>query len=223
VLKHVVWDWNGTLLDDIDLCVAILNQLVAERQLEPVTRNFYREHFGFPVRDFYEQVGFDFAREDFGELSQLFNARYRSEIVRARLQPGALAALQAVERAGFSQSMVSAMKSDLLHQMLDDYRIAHFFSRVKGLDDLHATSKTRIGVALREELQLDADEMVLIGDTLHDLETAQAIGCRCLLFCGGHQSRKRLTSSGATVLDGLHDLVSVLTCASSYAALSPAE
>lgn len=211
MLAHVIWDWNGTLLDDVDLCVMLLNELIDERRLERVTREYYREHFGFPVRTFYEKVGFDFQRDDFTRLSRTFNARYREEIARVKLQPDALAALQSVQRAGISQSMVSATQENMLVQVLDHFRIRRYFSRVKGLDDSHAASKVLLGVGLREELGLKNEQTLLIGDTLHDLETAQAIGCRCLLFCGGHQNPSRFAHTGVTLLRGLNELMPTIT------------
>jgi phosphoglycolate phosphatase len=123
------------------------------------------------------------------------------------LQPDALSALQAVQRAGISQSMVSATEESMLVQMLDHFHIRRYFSRVKGLDDCHATSKVLLGVALREELQLTNEQTLLIGDTLHDLETAQAIGCRCLLFSGGHQDPRRLANAGVALVYGLNALI----------------
>jgi phosphoglycolate phosphatase len=211
VLKHVIWDWNGTLLDDVDLCVMLLNELIDERGLERVTREFYREHFGFPVRAFYEKVGFDFKRDDFTRLSHAFNLRYREEIERAGLQPDALAALQSLQRTGISQSMVSATEENMLVKMLDHFRIRRYFCRVKGLGDSHATSKVLLGVTLREELGLKNEHTLLIGDTLHDLETARAIGCRCLLFCGGHQNPARFADTGVTLLRGLKELMPTMT------------
>ena len=208
MFKHLIWDWNGTLLDDVDLCVKILNELLAERQMQPVTRGLYRQHFSFPVRDYYVKIGFDFEREDFSRLSEVFVERYRERSGGLTLQSGAFEALRAAHAAGITQSVVSAMERGMLGRMLDHFGIAAYFSRVRGLDHLHATSKIALGVALREELRLAGEEILLVGDTLHDLETAQAIGCRCLLFSGGHQTRSRLSASGATVIEEL----SALSC-----------
>jgi phosphoglycolate phosphatase len=211
MLKHVIWDWNGTLLNDLDLCVSILNEFLAKKKLPAVSRGFYREHFGFPVKAFYELVGFDFEREDFAELSRDFNDRYKAQIARASLQPDATAALSAVKQAGLSQSIVSATHQDMLGAMLDHFGLRRYFSRIKGLDDHHATSKIGAGIELVQELRLPAEGMLFVGDTLHDLETARAIGCRCVLFSGGHQSRRRLATTEVPVFQQLRELIAMLS------------
>ena len=47
---HVIWDWNGTLVDDAWLCVEIINELLARRGLAPITPCKYSAVFGFPLR-----------------------------------------------------------------------------------------------------------------------------------------------------------------------------
>jgi phosphoglycolate phosphatase len=210
-LKHLIWDWNGTLLDDVDCCVALLNRVLADRKMEPVTRRQYRERFGFPVRDFYEGLGIDFTREDYGDLSVDFVSRYRARFTEMALQRGALQTLESVRKLGIGQSVVSAMESNLLTTMLKHFGVESFFEQVRGRLDLAAVSKVDIGVALLKEMALAPAEVLLVGDTLHDLETARAMGCRCLLFSGGHQTRPRLGAAGADIVDDLGDVVSFVS------------
>lgn len=203
LIKRLIWDWNGTLLNDVDLCVELLNELLVERGMREVTRDYYRARFGFPVREFYVETGFDFDREDFYQLSETFIKRYRVNIDRLELQHGALTVLEAVRTARVPQSVVSAMEEELLGRMLDHFRIRPYFGRIKGLGDVGATSKIQLGVSLCRKLHLAPEEILLIGDTLHDLETAKAIGCRCVLFEGGHQNGSRLAASEAKLINSL--------------------
>jgi phosphoglycolate phosphatase len=88
VIKHVVWDWNGTLLDDVDACVDSINSLLRERAMPTIARDHYLEHFGFPVRDFYVHLGFDLDREDFDSISAAFIGRYNDSHHLMRLHNG---------------------------------------------------------------------------------------------------------------------------------------
>ncbi len=59
----LIWDWNGTLLDDVTLCNDCLNQLLeAHGYPQRYDRAGYRELFGFPIEDYYRCAGFDFSR-----------------------------------------------------------------------------------------------------------------------------------------------------------------
>ena len=209
-IRHVIWDFNGTLLDDVDCCVATLNTLLAERALPAVTRMQYLERFGFPVRDFYVDLGFDFAREDFDRVSELFIARYSASLLGAGPVAGALVALAELQRRAIAQSVVSAMEHRLLAELLARFGLHGFMTHVRGLNDLGASSKIELGLALSRELDLAPEQLLLVGDTLHDFELARALGCRCVLYAGGHQTRARLARCGAQVIDSLDALLAVV-------------
>ncbi len=84
-IKTIIWDFNGTLLDDVDICVQCMNVLLAERGLQKLDFQRYREIFTFPVRDYYREAGFDFSEEEFEIPAHQFIELYRDEIRKARL------------------------------------------------------------------------------------------------------------------------------------------
>lgn len=199
-IRHVIWDFNGTLLDDVSCCVDALSTLLAERALPPITTERYREEFGFPVRDFYLGLGFDLEREDFDRVSRTFIDRYLERIVCARAYAGAHDALRYVARRALHQSVLSAMEHTMLGDLLVRYDLHEPMQHVRGLSDLRASSKVDLGRALLADIDVAAEEVVVIGDTLHDYETAAALGCRAVLVAQGHQTRARLereTRAGA--------------------------
>jgi phosphoglycolate phosphatase len=193
-IRHVIWDFNGTLLDDVECCVGTLNTLLAERSLPPISRADYLARFGFPVRDFYLDLGFDFEREAFDQVSATYIARYNARLHAAAPHEGAHDVLAALRARAIAQSVVSAMESTLLRALLARFGLAEYMTHVRGLDHLNASSKIEIGLALQRELCAAPSELVLVGDTLHDLELAAALGCHCLLYARGHQARERLES-----------------------------
>ena len=110
---HVIWDWNGTLLDDVDLVVDIMNGLLAPRGLRPLDVPRYHEVFTFPVRDYYERLGFDFAREPFEELAIEFITGYSARWPEADLRSGARRGIDELARRGLGQSVLSATLSTM--------------------------------------------------------------------------------------------------------------
>lgn len=206
-VRHVIWDFNGTLLDDVDCCVATVNQLMHERDLGRISRATYLERFRFPVRDFYADLGFDIEREDFDALSATYIAGYVERLHGAAPHAGALDALAALGGRGIGQSVLSAMEAQLLRELLDRYGISRHLRHVRGLEHRQATSKVALGVALAQTLEAHPEEVLLVGDTLHDAETAAAMGCRCLLFEGGHQTRSRLQTSGLPLVSSLREVL----------------
>ena len=201
--RHVVWDWNGTLLDDVELCRSTLNTLLERRGLPPVSAEFHAEGFGFPLQPYYESVGFDFAQESFSEVSRQFTELYEEGRHECPLRIGAREIITALNERGVGQSVLSAYNQHLLRNILNERDLAPHFSHITGTDNLNAEGKVARGLAWLEESGLPADEVLLIGDTLHDVEVARALGVKVLLVESGHQSRPRLESAGCPVLPGL--------------------
>jgi phosphoglycolate phosphatase len=205
-IRHVIWDFNGTLLDDVDCCVLALNTLLAERNLSAITRAGYVSHFGFPVQDFYRRLGFDFEREDFTALAQTFILRYGKHVERAAPHPEVAPALAAIRHRSIAQSVLSAMEQGMLLRLLEHFGLAQHMTHIRGLQDHAAVSKVDLGLQLGREIGLLPEQMLLVGDTLHDHEAARAIGCHCLLYAHGHQAKERLAQSGARLIESLSEV-----------------
>ncbi len=201
----VVWDWNGTLLDDVAASVRALNTLMAPRGLAPETVGRYRERFGFPVDDYYRAAGFDLAHEDWERLARDYHDAYLAQ-PDLRLFDDARPALDALAARGLRQAILSSCEQTILDRLLAGTGLDRLFAHVYGADNLHGRSKEERGRTLLRDLGGDAAATLLVGDTLHDHEVAAALRCRCVLVARGHQSRARLLASGRPVLDRLDAL-----------------
>jgi phosphoglycolate phosphatase len=206
MIRTVIWDWNGTLLDDVDSCVATLNVLRRTRGLLPLSREEYRARFGFPVRAFYESIGFDFSSHDYAALSRDFIAEYRGRAAEMRVTDDARGTLARLAEKGVVHVVVSAMEAGLLGEMLDEHGVRPALRGFFGTRDHGAGSKVGLGLEAMRHAAADPATAVVVGDTLHDLELAQAIGCRAVLFAGGHQERRRLERTGVPVIDRFVEL-----------------
>lgn len=203
----IIWDWNGTLLNDIDLCVQTINGMLQKRNLQKLSVDKYREVFSFPVKDYYQKIGFDFIAEPFEIPALEFIDSYNCRVQYCKLHENSINVLHYFKSVGIRQFILSAMKQDALDQCLEQQNINHFFEHVSGLDNHYAASKLENGQHLIAELNLNANELVLIGDTVHDFEVASELGCQCVLISKGHQSRQILESTGALVIDELGQLL----------------
>ena len=206
----IIWDWNGTLLNDIDLCIELINRLLHKRNLSLLNAERYREIFSFPVKDYYEKVGFDFRQEPFEIPAQEFIDMYNAEVAQCKLHQGAKDILCLFHEKGKKQIILSAMEQNILESTLHQHQIFKYFDEVSGLDNHYAASKLDNGKNLIGRLQLNPTEVCLIGDTVHDFEVARAIGCKCILIADGHQSEKRLLETGSITLNRLQKLVEVI-------------
>ncbi len=210
-VRHVIWDWNGTLLDDVQACVDAINVLLERRQLPTVSRDQYRNIFDFPVRDYYLKLGFNLDMEDWHGLATEYHEVYAIASADSALRPGTLETLDRFRSAGLSLSVLSACELTLLRRMMDERGILPYFDHVYGLSDLYAHSKLSLGHAMLNDTALPRDQTLLVGDTTHDAEVAVALGIPCLLMTGGHQSAAKLNHCRCPLVPDMHAVYRHLT------------
>jgi phosphoglycolate phosphatase len=210
-LDVVLWDWNGTLLDDVSVCVDCLNTLFREfgyPQQYDLPR--YREVFGFPIQDYYTRAGFDFSKDSFTTLANRYMELYLPAAESCGLTPGAKTALDAFRANGIPQVILSASPLDTLHRQVAARGLTGYFSKLLGLSDIYAKSKVQLGLDWMAEAKVDPARAVMLGDSVHDAEVAAALGVSCILCAAGHQSRAALEATSCPVADTLADVPDML-------------
>jgi phosphoglycolate phosphatase len=206
-MNSVIWDWNGTLLNDIDLCISSINILLNDRKIPQINKETYKEVFSFPVKEYYKSIGFDFEKEDFSIPAHQFIDLYTRNFDSCPLQNSAIEVLSFLREKGLRQFVLSAMEHDMLEKTLKMKGITHFFEGIAGLKDHYAVSKIEQGKQLINDFKIDIEKTWLIGDTIHDFEVATVLGIKCILIADGHQSVQRLMQTGGRVIGGIQELI----------------
>lgn len=208
-MQTIIWDWNGTLLNDLDFCISTINILLDKRKLTLLDRTTYKEVFSFPVKDYYEAIGFDFEKEDFSIPAHQFIDLYEAGVKNCTLHHSTKEVLEHFKNKGIRQFVLSAMNEELLKTTLKQQGIFHLFEAVAGLQDHYAVSKVERGIKLIEEYNIDKKQSTIIGDTIHDFEVAENLGINCILIADGHQSKDRLQKTRTKVLNDLLELETI--------------
>ena len=200
----VVWDWNGTLLDDVDCCLGVMNRMLSRRGLPSIGGvAAYREIFTFPVRDYYVLAGLDLAKESFDDLADEYMRDYRQSSKTCGLMKGAASVLDALRDMGAVQVLASASRQDDLERQLAEQGLTGKFEAVLGVSDQLGGGKSGVAQAYLTAHGFVPEDALFVGDSIHDWEVANAMGCRCVLIANGHQSSERLRSTGADVLEDI--------------------
>ena len=194
--KNVVWDWNGTLLDDVRISVDTINRMLGQKNLKQMTVDNYKSIFGFPVKAYYELIGFDFSRDDWEKVSIDFVNTYNTLAKDVTLTSGVTSVLSGLREIGVRQYVLSALQEDLLEEMLERFGIRDYFEGVCGSDNIYADGKVVRGERMLQVYPIDPRETLMVGDTLHDAEVAEALGFGIRLYAGGHNSAERLREKG---------------------------
>jgi len=208
--NNVIWDWNGTLLNDVNNCVNIIDSLCQEHGFESLNLSTYKSIFTFPVVQSYAQLGFDTSVEAFDKICRYFHSAYEAKLNDCSLFPGTRDVLSTLQSRGIKQYILSAHEQNRLDQTIQDLELESYFSHISGSDNMYGKGKTEHGLELIRNQNIKSDQTVMIGDTLHDYEVAEKLGISCILFSGGHISRERLETTGVPVIDDLRQLPDLL-------------
>ena len=209
--KYIIWDWNGTLLDDAWLCVDVMNGMLKERNLPLKTIDQYRRIFDFPVKNYYVTLGYDFNEEPFEKVGLEFVVKYNERQKETSLHPEVKDVLEFFRLKGYPQYILSAREQNELEQEISDLGVRQYFNGIYGLDDHYAHGKTDVGRKLLAECGIDPKEAVFIGDTRHDAEVAGEIGVDCILIPNGHHTEERLRECNAFIIRSLKEIESFFT------------
>ena len=211
--QYIVWDWNGTLLDDLELCVKIVNEMLIEENVAPFSSiAAYQEVFQFPVIEYYRKAGFDFEKTSFQELAARYMERYQPQSLHCSLHQDTETVLNTISNLCKGQFLLSASQRSFLNEQLSQYEIQHYFLDIFGLDNYYAKSKQALAKQLMTQYQLAKEEVLFIGDSVHDFEVASSVGCDCVLIAKGHESRRKLELCGCQVYDDLNEFLENFLC-----------
>jgi phosphoglycolate phosphatase len=211
--KHIIWDWNGTILNDVELCHDIFNGLLRKRALSLITLEQYREIFTFPVQAYYAKAGLDFNKYPFEELGKEWMSEYERRKNECKLAPGVINIIEYFYNQTKAQSILSAYPYDSLINIISLFGLNKYFEHIVGLDHIYATGKLELGRSLLKKIENGKDNILFIGDTVHDFEVAKEIGADCILVASGHQSKSKLSETNALVVNGFDDLLEIFRLA----------
>lgn len=205
--KYIIWDWNGTILDDLQLNLEVENTLLSRRGRKLISGiDEYHEKFQFPIIRFYEELDFDLENEKFEDIAKEYVAEFDGRFYELEIFPDAKGAICDFKDKGIKQIILSQTEQKWLEKQVEHHRMTELFTELLGARDIYVKGKVAMALKWIEEGGIDAKDVLMVGDTVHDFEVSQSIGCDCVLIARGHHSKERLLSTGASVLDSIEEL-----------------
>lgn len=193
---HIVWDFNGTLYDDVEACIQSANRLLCAHALLPFKSvEDYRAMFGFPIIEYYRRMGFDFDKTPYDDLAVEWIEYYMEASRTSPLYTGTVETLEMIKALGVTQILLSATERDMLGKQIETLGIKDYFDEMIGQDSIHAYGKAELGCMWRQ--RHPSARILLIGDTEHDAEVAEKINADFLLVSFGHRPQESLKMTSA--------------------------
>ncbi len=208
-LKLILWDWNGTLFDDIKACICSMNSMLTKRNISKIDYARYREIFSFPVKEYYKKLGFNFLIEPYEKLAGEYISLYKIHSKQSGLHIGAAKVLKYFKLNNFKQIIISAMEQKDLKKQIKENKIYYYFEEIVGLNNIHAHSKIENAISYFNKIKTMNDaECIFIGDTFHDYEVSIALNCKCILVNNGHQNLNKFKfNKDIIILNNLNEII----------------
>lgn len=214
-IRHVVFDWNGTLIDDLALAVQSVNHVRSLAGLEPITSNEYRARFRFPIEAFYAAIGFDFQKTPYSSVVKEYLSVFDAQVKYCSLHSGAEQLLSQLYLRGIGASILSASHRTVLTETIRAKGLSKYFMHITGLEDGYAVSKLQAALKMSKELDVKPHQVLYVGDTDHDAEIAQTLGWQARMLLCGHQDDIQLQKFPYPCLPDLSALLASLISAES--------
>ena len=209
-MKRIVWDWNGTLLNDVDLCFDCINRLLVSHDLKPLNDiSAYRDIFEFPIQNYYRKAGFDFDKTPYEILAGEYMDDYQEKSYNCQLFDDVDEVLKKANFLGISQTILSASKKDYLMKQIEKFNIADLVDSIHGIQNIYASSKKDLAKEFVTKCD-SKDQIWFVGDSTHDYEVARSVNARCILVTTGHQSKQRLERVDAIITNSLLESLDII-------------
>lgn len=202
----IIFDWNGTLLNDLNHNLSIINKMRAIYDLVPLSKESYQTHFCFPLEKFYQDTGFGKDIISFEDATQLFIDHYHDGLGKVCLFDNLEQILNQVKELGYKTAILSAYNHDRLVEMVKNRGLFSYFDEVVGIEGDGACSKALQFQKLVTRNKINPELSYMIGDTDHDFEVADSQGVNSVLIPNGHQNEKCWTGLNYTLLKSISEV-----------------
>ncbi len=199
-IKHIIWDWNGTVVDDGWLFVELINCVLKKRNMQPISLLDYQKTFCFPLEKYYMRLGFNFKNEPYEVPSMEFVELYNKNKYRPKLYRGMVSLLQNLKKDGIKNYLLSAQNNNSLLDLAGFYNLTDLFEKIVGTDNFHARGKELLAKKLVTAMRQEGGDCLFVGDTNLDVKIASSEKSLIFAVCYGHQLSCRFPKQKNVVL-----------------------
>lgn len=210
MIKYVFFDFNGTILDDVSLCLDLLNQILIKQGKDKITLTKYKKIFTFPIKKYYELAGIDFNKDSFEDLSKRFIKEYQPKSFKCSCYPNLQETLKKLNEKGIICGVLSASEIKNLTEQLEELNLKDDFAFILGLNDIYARSKVEVARKFINDNQIEPTSCLMVGDTTHDYLVSKELNMKSILFSKGHQDISILEECNVPIINDLEEILKYL-------------
>lgn len=197
---NLIFDWSGTLVDDLGPVVEATNAVLQYHGIEPLDREGFRRRFRLPYRDFYEEL---LPGVELTVLEAMFRPAFEGARSKVVVLPHAREELEWCRQRGLRCFVLTSMDSTAFERQLDEFELRPYFEATyAGVID-----KRELIHQVLERHGLLASETAFVGDMTHDVDTARHGGISSIAVLTGYNHPEVIAAARPDIT--VHDLKSL--------------
>ncbi len=208
MITHIIWDYNGTVVDDVDASVAAVNDMLNKRNLPLTTKEQYIETVALPLDNYYKGLGI--SEEDMAAISTEFQTFCKNHSNLIHIFDDFFVVMQELKKFDIKNILMSSLYKDFLLEDMKKFNLSKYFDDVIGMNDKLVGSKLENAKNYIAKNHLKAENVLFIGDLVSDAKIAKTLNANCILIPNGHNSKTRCLSEEVTVFDDLKCIIGYL-------------
>ena len=208
MITHIIWDYNGTVINDVDASVAAVNDMLTSRGLPTTTKTEYTDTVSLPLDKYYSGLGITDA--DMSKLSQEFRKYCKKHENLINVFSDFYIVIEQAINLGIKNILISSLYNEFLFSDLEKHDLIKYFDKIIGMNDTLVGSKFENAKTYIKQNELNPNNILFVGDLISDAQIAKKLGAKCVLIPNGHNSKQRCLLQEVTVLESLKCLIKYL-------------
>ena len=186
-IKSVIFDWSGTISDDVELVSATACKVSKVLGGREFTLEEFKEQFELPYINFYKKMGVSASRN---EIDKLYKKFYDEVGIKPKIFPDVKETIEWLQKKGLKLGVLSTVLEEFVIREAKGYEIFNYFYVIKG-----SVMDKREGIdEVIKRVGVPASQILYVGDMDHDIIVSREIGTHCAVVTTGYQSEEKLLS-----------------------------
>ena len=212
MIRNIYFDFDGTLADTTEGIVRCTLVTLEKLGLPASTPERIRSVIGLPLTGCFAR-GTDTPPERIDEACATYRRLFNEiAIPCTTLYPGTKETLAELQTRGLQLALCTSRSNNSLNALLQVLGIRAYFSTIVTNEDVtHPTPAPDIALLALKRMSARAEETLVIGDTVFDLQMGRSAGCRTCGVTWGNQDRETLqTAAPDLIIDDFRELFAYL-------------